>query len=90
MCRYEENEEEPFFPSPLKLLYTAYSDQCPVVSRAMEEGFQKMDGLLSPLPEQDRKQVLRTFYEIYQENESQAFQSGIRTGVRLAKDLMGR
>lgn len=84
----EKGNEEFLFPSPLKLLYTAYSDERPVGSPAMEEGFQKIDNLLSTLTEQDRNGVLQTFYEIYTENEAQAFRVGVRTGVRLAEELM--
>jgi len=75
------------FPSPLELLYTAYSDERPVFSRSISRSFEKMDVLLSPLPEKDRERASQTIYEIYTENESLAFQAGVRTGVRLAKEL---
>lgn len=82
-----QEKEKLCFPSPLKLLYTAYSDERPVFSQIMERCFEKLDVLLAPLSEKDREQAYQTIYEIYTENESQAFQAGVRTGVRLVKEL---
>ena len=88
MRDHNQKEEESFFPSPLKLLYTAYSDERPVYSQVMESCFEKLEDLLTSLPEEDREQAFRVIYETYIENESQAFQAGVRTGVHLAKELL--
>ncbi len=88
MLEKKKDAEKESFSSPLKLLYIAYSDERPVYSQVMEKCFERLDELLVSLPEKDREQIFRAIYEIYIENESQAFQAGVRTGVRLAKELL--
>jgi len=88
MIERKKEEAGSVFPSPLTLLYTAYSDEHPVVSHAMEKGFQKIDEFMVSLSEQERNTLLQAFYEIYTENESLAFKTGVRVGVRLAKELL--
>ena len=88
MPEKKKDTEKESFPSPLKLLYTAYSDERPVYSQVMEKCFEKLDDFLTSLPEKEREQAFRAIYEIYIENESQAFQAGVRTGVRLAEELL--
>lgn len=43
MPEKKKDTEKESFPSPLKLLYTAYSDARPVYSQAMEKCFEKLD-----------------------------------------------
>lgn len=73
--------------SPLKLLHSAYTDERPVVTPEIEEGFCALDRYLSPLSEEDRKIVFQTFCDIYDQNEKLAFTEGVRVGVRLAAEL---
>lgn len=86
----KDYEETPIHLSPLKLIYSAYTDERPVFTPAMEEGFGKLEDSLSSLPQTERNAVFRTVYEIYAENERRAFLAGIRTGVRLMEELAKR
>lgn len=83
----EKMEERAEILSPLKLIYTAYTDERPTYNQVMEEGFQNLDHLLTPLPEQDRGTVMKTFCTIYGENERLSFLAGLRTGFHLAQEL---
>lgn len=73
--------------SPLKLLYSAYTDERPVVNTVITENFGELDKFLAPLQPKERNDVLTAFINIYTENERLAFTAGVQVGVRLAREL---
>lgn len=75
--------------SPIDLLYTAYSDDRPIVNNIIEKLFQKIDHLLDPLPLEDQDEVFNIFCETYLENEKQAFSTGVRVGALFASEVYG-
>lgn len=83
----ERSEEEPIYLSPLKLIYSAYTDERPIFSAAMEKGLEQIDGYISELTKEDRNAVFRIIQNVYQENERLAFLAGVQSGVRLMEEL---
>ena len=80
-------EEDPMYLSPLKLLYSAYTDERPIFSPAMEMSLTQIEQRLSSLPQKERNEILGIVHSLYQENEKLAYHAGIRTGVRLMEEL---
>ena len=80
-------EEEPMYLSPLKLIYSAYTDERPIYSATMEKGLEQISQYLSNIPKEEKTAVLRIINTIYQENEQIAFYAGVQSGVRLMEEL---
>ena len=80
------DKDEPIF-SPLHLLYTAYTDQRPVINQVITESFPILEQYLAPLSHQTQHLILQTFRQIYSERERLAFLTGIHVGVRLEREL---
>ena len=73
--------------SPLKLIYSAYTDERPIYSPEMEMALEQISQYISCLPKEDKNALLRLINTTYQENERLAFLAGIRSGVRLMEEL---
>ena len=80
-------KEDPMYLSPLELLYSAYTDERPIFSPAMETSLDQIDRRLSSLSQKERNEILGIVHSLYQENEKLAFLAGIQTGVRLMEEL---
>ena len=80
-------KEDAMHLSPLKLLYSAYTDERPIFSPAMETSLAQIDRRLSSLSQKERNEILGIVHSLYQENEKLAFLAGIQTGVRLMEEL---
>ena len=81
------NNEPAIYLSPLKLIYSAYTDEKPCYSASMEKGLEQISQHLSNIPKEEKNAVLRIINAIYQENEQIAFYAGVKSGVRLMEEL---
>lgn len=82
---FEQHERAEF--SPLKLLYTAYSDQLPMDSQILRETCPLFHRMLKELSQQEQRELLQSFYSIFFDSQRHAFETGVRTGFRLASEI---
>lgn len=71
----------------LDLLYTAYTEKCPIDSQFMRRNFAILDQHMASLPLETQNAIFQIFCDIYRDNERIAFQKGIQVGARLAVEL---
>lgn len=81
----EQHERAEF--SPLKLLYTAYSDQLPMDSQILRETYPPFHRILKELSQQEQRELLQSLYSVFSDSQRHAFEAGVRTGFRLASEI---
>ena len=73
----------------MELLWSSYTQYNPIYNDSMKEKVERIHALTDSMPRKDSEKLFDLIFELYEENEREAFLDGLRVGVKLALELNG-